>query len=357
LLASCGSGSPPQAPTFLQVTGTTYNSITLSWVDNSNDESFFNVERANNSGPFTFLRQVPSNTQTYTDSSLSSNINYYYRVYVSSSAGNSSYSNVVLATTARGWQVTTLAGMAGYPGYSDGTGTEAQFSSLNYITTDGTNFYTADGNGVRKVVISTGMVTTLSLSISFQSYGITTDGANLYVADTYNHTILKVVIATGEVTTIAGSAGNAGYSDGTGPEAKFFGPRGITTDGTNLYVADTENQTIRKVVISTGEVTTLAGMVGSVGWSDGTGSEAKFEHSYDITTDGTNLYVLDVNMIQKVAISTRVVTTLAGLLQNWGSSDGTGTEAQFSSLNYITTDGTNLYVADTGKNMIRIVNE
>jgi len=67
------------------------------------------------------------------------------------------------------------------------------------------------------------------------------------VADTSNSTIRKVVIATGVVTTLAGSAGIKGSTDGTGTSAWFYYPDGITTDGTNLYVTDTYNFTIRKI--------------------------------------------------------------------------------------------------------------
>ena len=78
-------------------------------------------------------------------------------------------------------------------------------------------------------------------------YGTTTDGTNLYVADTGNNTVRKIVIATGVVTTLAGTAGVTGSTDGTGAAASFNRPGGITTDGTNLYVADTGNNTVRKI--------------------------------------------------------------------------------------------------------------
>ena len=70
----------------------------------------------------------------------------------------------------------------------------------------------------------------------------------------------------------------------------------ITIDGTNLYVTDSWNETIRKVVISTGIVTTLAGSAGLSGSTDGTGSAARFNYPYGITTDGANLYVVDSNI-------------------------------------------------------------
>ncbi len=75
--------------------------------------------------------------------------------------------------------------------------------------------------------------------------------------------------------------------------ARFYNPKGITTDGTNLYVADYNNHRIRKIVISTGVVTTLAGS--SLGSTDATGTSASFSRPAGITTDGTNLYVADMN--------------------------------------------------------------
>jgi hypothetical protein len=81
----------------------------------------------------------------------------------------------------------------------------------------------------------------------FNPYGITTDGTNLYVSDNTNHTIRKIVIATGVVTTLAGTALSSGSTDGTGATALFLGPEGITNNSASLFVADTGNHTIRKV--------------------------------------------------------------------------------------------------------------
>lgn len=92
--------------------------------------------------------------------------------------------------------------------------------------------------------------------------GVATDGTHVFVADTSNHAIRKIVLATGEVTTLAGTAGSLGSADGTGSDARFYLPHGVATDGTHLFVADTYNHTIRKIVISTGSVTTLVGVPG-----------------------------------------------------------------------------------------------
>jgi len=172
------------------------------------------------------------------------------------------------------------------------------------------------------------------------------------VTENNNHTIRQIVISTGVVTTVAGT-GSSGSANGTGTSASFNNPSGITTDGTNQYVADQRNHLIRKIVISTGAVTTVAGTE-SYGSSNGTGTAASFYYPYGITTDGTNLYVADTNnhLIRKIVISTGVVTTLAGT-GSTGSANGTGTSASFNNPRGITTDGTNLYVADYSNHRIR----
>jgi hypothetical protein len=249
--------------------------------------------------------------------------------------------------------VSTLAGST-TGGHADGTGAAASFNLPYGITTDGTNLYVSDfnNNEIRRIVIASGVVTTLAGSSFNAPGGITTDGANLYVSDTNNNEIRKIVIASGVVTTLAGST-TPGHADGTGAAATFTGPIGITTDGTNLYVSDTSNNEIRKIVIASGVVTTLAGST-TPGHADGTGAAASFNAPGGITTDGTNLYVSDStnNEIRKIVIASGVVTTPAGSTTG-GHADGTGAAASFTGPGAIMTDGTNLYVADTFNNEIR----
>lgn len=268
--------------------------------------------------------------------------------------------------------VSTLAGIQGVSGLTNGAATAAQFSWPSGITSDGTNLYVADRNNneIRQIAIATGAVTLLAGSATgaagmangtgtaasfWTPYDVTTDGTNLYVADTVNFQIRQIVIATGAVTTFAGT--NPGLANGTGTAAQFYLPRGITTDGTNLYVADTGNNQIRKIVIATGAVTLLAGSpTGASGMADGTGTAALFNYPWGITTDGTNLYVADEinNQIRQVVISTGVVTTLAGSPTGaTGLANGTGAAAQFSWPVGVATDGTNLYVGDSTNNQIR----
>ena len=165
------------------------------------------------------------------------------------------------------------------------------------------NVYVADvGNSTIRKVTPAGVVTTLAglwrrtgpvvartgrgaTRGSINPYGVAVDSAgNVYVADTDNHTIRKVTPA-GVVTTLAGLAGSSGSADGTGSAARFYDPRGVAVDSAgNVYVADTDNHTIRKVTPA-GVVTTLAGLAGSQGSADGTGSAARFSGPDGVAVD------------------------------------------------------------------------
>jgi secreted PhoX family phosphatase len=106
--------------------------------------------------------------------------------------------------------------------------------------------------------------------------GVAVDAAgNVYVADKGNNTVRKITPA-GVVTTLAGSPLNTGTKDGAGIDAWFNGPSGVSVDATgNVYVTDSNNQTIRKITQS-GVVSTLGGAAGTVGSVDGTGSTVQF---------------------------------------------------------------------------------
>jgi hypothetical protein len=150
------------------------------------------------------------------------------------------------------------------------------------------------------------------LSASFYSpTAVTGDGAgHLYVAD-YS-TIRQITLATDAVTTLAGISGVVGASDGVGSAATFYAPQGIAYDSGNLYIADTFNSLIRKLVISSGEVTTFAGGGDSGSGSfDGIGTAAVFSAPTAIVADGAgSLFVTDAGLRQ-IDIATATVTTVA----------------------------------------------
>ena len=136
----------------------------------------------------------------------------------------------------------------------------------------------------------------------------------VYVADTYNHTIRKIT-AGGVVTTMAGLAGSFGSVDGTGSAARFSQPSGLAVDVSgNVYVADTGNMTVRKIT-PTGVVSTIAGSAGVTGSIDGPGTSARFASPTSIAIDTTGvLYVID-NGIRKIDMSRNVSTlSLSGSL-------------------------------------------
>jgi sugar lactone lactonase YvrE len=263
---------------------------------------------------------------------------------------------------------TGVAETAGFGNYSTANGPPAKFNHPTGITTDGISFYVADywNNAVRQITPE-GIVTTLPIGFNLPS-DITTDGTNLYVVDSGSNTIRIIDIATNAVTTIGSTDGLAGSVDSAIPaDVRFFLPIGITTDGTDLYVTDSYNHTIRRINILTKAVTTLAGISRTNGATDGVQGVARLNRPGRITTDGVNLYLADFGnrAIRRIDILSGTVTTIAGAStpgvaekisqDNNGTADGIGTTARFFQPNGITTDGTYLYVTDTYQNTVRRV--
>jgi hypothetical protein len=206
------------------------------------------------------------------------------------------------------------------------------------------NLYVVDSNraSVRKLALATGAVTTFVAPIAepmgsptypypfYSPVDVTLDGAGgLYIAyhiheasDHQEASIRRVDITSGAVTTVAGPAEIVGPydpipgvgSDGAGGSARFRSLRGITSAGDgNLYVADTT--AVRKVVVATGEVTTLAGSLDTSGRADGLALAARFNGANSITSDHAgNLYVSDEgnHAVRKIVIATGAVTTVVG---------------------------------------------
>jgi DNA-binding beta-propeller fold protein YncE len=169
-------------------------------------------------------------------------------------------------------------------------------------------------------------------------HGLATDGAHLFVADTGNHTIRQVDLATGSVTTIAGMAGQPGSTDGTGAAARFDHPCGIATaDGATLFVTDRANFTVRRVDVASREVHTIAGMAGHPGTADGAGPAARFTEPLGVEVDGFFLWITDRDRVRRLRLATERVATMAEVPPGEGGSRQlTGVVAAGASL-YIAT--------------------
>jgi hypothetical protein len=282
-----------------------------------------------------------------------------------------------LTWTGSNWAAQTFAG-SGQSGNNDATGSNASFLFPTGISLDAAgNVYVADpvSETIRKISPAA-VVRTVAGSIgsfgandgtgSTARFGQPTDVAvdslgNLFVVDK-DYATIRMITPAGVVSTFAGLPGNIGSDDGAGNDARFRYPQGIAVDlNNNLYVADTDNGTIRKITPS-GVVTTIAGQppVGQDDrFADGTNNTARFNQPRDLAVDNAgNIYVTDTdnNAIRKVtpAGTNWVVTTIAGFFRTNGIADGIGTNALFNGPTDIALDGGgSLYVADSANATIR----
>src|SRR5258706_11149484 len=159
--------------------------------------------------------------------------------------------------------------------------------------------------------------------------GVATDtSGNVYVADTFNHTIRKISPA-GVVTTLAGLAGVSGAVDANGTSARFNQPGGGAADSSgNVYVGDSGNHTIREITPA-GVVRTWAGSAGINGSADLTGTNALFYQPQGVAVDTSgNVYFADYghHTVRRIT-PLRLVSTLAGSAGSSGTNDAIGSSA------------------------------
>ena len=278
--------------------------------------------------------------------------------------------------------ITTVAGsaVAGFNG-DGGPATMAALLVPSGVAVDKyNNLYIADNdnNRIRKVDAITGIITTVAgnglyafagdggpaISASLKApTGVAIDaGGNIYIADYYNNRIRKVDVSTGIITTIAGNGAN-GYGGDGGPavSANIWLPTGVAVDaGNNVYIADWVNQRIRKVDALTGIITTVAGN-GIAGFSGdgGLAISAELFQPYGISLDaGGNLYIADYanNRIRKVRAGTGIISTVAGTGAQGFNRDGlSGLSTNLTAPTGITVDiFGNLYIADLSQRVLRM---
>ncbi len=318
---------------------------------------------------------------------ISAQLNQPYGVAVDGASNvyvADSQNDVIRKVDASTGIITTMAGngRAGYSG-DGGAATNAELNAPQGVGVDSAgNLYIGDSsnNVIRKVDASTGIITTVAgngkagysgdggSAISAQlktPHGVAVDIAgNLYIADVENYLIRKVTVSTGIITTVAGN-GRAGYSGdgGAATNAELNAPEGVGVDiAGNLYIGDSSNNVIRKVAASTGIITSVAGN-GKAGYS-GDGGAAISAEMWDprgLTVDPAgNLYITDSGngVIRKVTTSTGIITTVGGNGSRGYTGDGgAAASAEMNLPNGVAADGAgNLYVADGSNNVIREMN-
>jgi sugar lactone lactonase YvrE len=274
--------------------------------------------------------------------------------------------------------ITTAAGTtAGFSG-DNGAATAAQLNQPSGVAVDSAgNIYIADqlNHRLRKIIAASGIITTVAgttggfsgdngpattAKLSNPS-GVALDTAgNLYLAEYGNHRIRKIITPTGIITTVAGSTAGFSGDNGVATAAKLNQPSGVAVDAAgNIYIADSNNNRIRKVITPTGVITTVAGSTAGFSGDNGLATSAQFNKPVRVILDGAgNLYIADQNnhRIRKVIIATGIITTVVGTTQGFSGDNGVATAAKLSLPSGLAFDSAgDLYIADTGNSRIRKV--
>ncbi len=255
----------------------------------------------------------------------------------------------------------TLVAAAIAPGYSFSAPVSAQYLIGSSPTS---LIYAVAGNG--SYGYSGGGGPALLADLNSPSASVLDSAGNLYILDSGNNVVRKVTASTGVITTIVGN-GTSGYSGDNGPatSAQLNYPTGFALDGQgNLYIADSNNNVVRKVAAASGVITTVAGN-GTAGFSGdgGPATSAALYYPSDVALDSAgNLYIADTynEVIRKVTVGSGAIETVAGSQGGFGGGDGDGgpaTSAVLRNPRGVVLDAAgDLYIADSGNQVIREVN-
>ncbi|GEM_PF-1301914 len=433
-------GSPPAAPVITNIAAPLCSQINLTWQDNSNNEEGFRIERRVSNGSYATLATVAANMTSYSDTmGVQANTQYFYRLKaLNSTFGDSPYSNEVSITTpgcgggGNTCVTVSLLSGSGAPGYIEGVGSGAQWNGAMDGAVAKYNSYKTlfvadtDNHKIRLVYLE-GPNAGLSQFIAGLDGGgynnkqgkvrynaprgiaaLTDANGNLsalVIADTGNHMIRKLTPPTTSgglwtASNLGGQPFTPGANNGDANVSTFNAPQSVTIAGGYIYVADTDNNLIRKVTqqgftstLFSGSVVGIATPTGisisssgllyiadadnhsiyrtdlsgsglriagtlSPGSQDGTGTAASFNKPYHLvwcnTSNGEMLYIADRlnHRIRRLAITSSAVITIAGT--SGGDEDGDCTRAKFRSPRGVAAaaDGA-IYIMDTANHKLR----
>ena len=307
--------------------------------------------------------------------------------------------------------MTTLAGhvWSTSGAFADGVGTNARFNKPQGVALAGDKLLVADSTNyrIRQIDLSTAEVTTVAGTGAYAStdggsdiaefttpYGIAaTPSGMLVIVTDVSHKVRMFLplalypfppsspplpsvpplsatvahLAGGSGTMVpgavvhCGTSGGAGYTVGTGTSAKFYNPYDValSPSGTFALIADYQNNRIRRIEVSTADVTTLAGS--TTGTTDGVGSTALFKNpsSVAVADFGRVAYVTDYTSgnLRRIHVATATVTTIAGTGTSSTIKDGIGSVAQFYNPVGVaaTADGSVVFVTDYTGHTVRMV--
>lgn len=274
--------------------------------------------------------------------------------------------------------ISTVAGN-GSIGFSGdgGLATDAALHRARQVAVDAQgNLYITDldNQRIRKVDAVTKIITTIAgtgvagfsgdgnlatLAQLHMPRGVQVDASgNIFIADRDNHRIRKIDITTSNISTIAGT-GTAGFSVNLATSAQLNQPGGVAVDNDgNIYIADSHNHRIRKILASTGEIVTIAGDgTANFGGDGGLATAAQLNTPGDVAVDASgNLYIADKenHRIRKIDAATQMISTVAGTGIASFSGDGLATSVDLNSPVGVAVDGNNdVYIADRNNHRIR----
>jgi trimeric autotransporter adhesin len=231
---------------------------------------------------------------------------------------------------------------------------------IRMITTSTGIMSTVAGTGSGGYSGDGGLATSAELRLPS---GVALDASgNIYIADNANSCIRMVTKSTGIISTVAGTGSYGSSGDGgLATSAMFYNPYGVALDASgNIYIADTRNHRIRLVTKSTGIVTTVAGTgSGSYSGDGGLATSLKLNFPAGVAIDASgNIYIADSsnNRIRMVTMSTGIMSTVAGSgLDDYSGDGGLATSAALNSPLGVALASGNIYIADNNNHCIRMV--